>query len=113
MFSSATVERDIGKEMSWTRSKGGCATLALAARAVAGNRATDALLLQIALKLADQGQRLDANVVGKLGRRLAPSAADIEADQLPVLIERELRGLQREDAAVPRSVEVPDHPHRT
>jgi hypothetical protein len=64
--------------------------------AIAGRRATDALLLQIALTLAEQGQRLDPDTVGKIGKRLAASAADIQADQLPGLVERELRGLIRD-----------------
>ena len=65
------------------------------AHAIAGRRATDALLLQIALTLAEQGQRLDAETVGKVGKRLASSAADIAPDQLPGLVERELRSLTR------------------
>lgn len=69
------------------------------AHAVEGSRATDGLLLQIALTLADSGRRLDAETVGKIGKRLAASAGDIEPDQLSGLVERELRGLQRESRA--------------
>ncbi len=83
------------------------------AHAVAGPRATDALLLQIALTLAEQGQRLDAETVGKLGKRLAASAADIEAEQLPGLVERELRGLQREARTPARGPKKPKRPVKT
>jgi hypothetical protein len=73
------------------------------AHAIAGRSATDALLLQIALTLADQGQRLEAETVGKVGKRLAASAADIQPEQLPGLVEREVRGLLR-DARAPKKV---------
>jgi hypothetical protein len=66
------------------------------AHALAGRDATDGLLLQIALLLADQGQRLDAETVGRVGKRLAASAADIAPEQLAGLVERELRALTRE-----------------
>lgn len=66
------------------------------AHAIAGRRATDALLLQIALTLAEQGQRLESEMVGKIGKRLAASAGDIGPDQLPGLVEREVRALLRE-----------------
>lgn len=69
------------------------------AHAIAGRRATDALLLQIALTLAEQGQRLDAETVGKVAKRLAASAADIHPDQLSGLVERELRTLIRNERA--------------
>ncbi|HEX5164051.1 MAG TPA: hypothetical protein VFV93_01545 [Thermomicrobiales bacterium] len=72
------------------------------AHAVAGRNATDALLLQIALTLAEQGQKLDAETVGKVGKRLAASAADIQPEQLPGLVEREVRGLLR-DARSPKT----------
>jgi hypothetical protein len=66
------------------------------AHATAGPRATDALLLQIALAMADKGQRLDPELVGKVGKRLATSAADIDPEQLAPLVERELHGLLRD-----------------
>ncbi|HYI13999.1 MAG TPA: hypothetical protein VEX37_01310 [Thermomicrobiales bacterium] len=83
------------------------------AHAIAGPRATDALLLQIALAMADQGQRLDAETVGKLGKRLAASAADIGAEQLPALVERELRGLQRDARSPTRAPKKPKQPVKT
>lgn len=83
------------------------------AHAIAGSRATDALLLQIALAMADQGQRLDAELVGKLGKRLAVSAADTGPDQLPALIERELRSLQRDARAPARGPKKPKRPVKT
>jgi hypothetical protein len=72
------------------------------ARATAGPRATDALLLQIALTMADKGQRLDPELVGKVGKRLAASAADIAPEQLAPLVERELHGQLREVRAAER-----------
>ncbi len=66
------------------------------AHAIAGPKSTDALLLQIALTLAGKGQRLDAETVGKVGKRLAVSAADIDPEQMTGLVERELRSLTRE-----------------
>jgi hypothetical protein len=71
------------------------------AHAIAGRNATDALLLQVALTLAEQGQRLDAETVGKVGKRLAASAADVQPEQLHGLVEREVRGLLR-DARSPK-----------
>jgi hypothetical protein len=73
-----------------------------AAHAAAGPRATDALLLQIALTMADKGQRLDPELVGKVGKRLATSAADIDPEQLPPLVERELHSVLRDVRAAER-----------
>lgn len=72
------------------------------AHAAAGPRATDALLLQIALTMADKGQRLDPELVGKVGKRLAISAADIDPEQLPPLVEREIHALLRDVRAAER-----------
>ena len=83
------------------------------AHAIAGRRATDALLLQIALTLAEQGQRLDAETVGKVGKRLAASAADIDPDQITGLIEREMRGLLRESRTQGRPPKKPKRPVKT
>lgn len=69
------------------------------ARALAGPGAADGLLLRIALSLAGQGQRLDPETVGKVGKRLAASAADIDPDHVASLIERELRSLARDTRA--------------
>ncbi|MGH9174141.1 MAG: hypothetical protein ACRD1H_07270 [Vicinamibacterales bacterium] len=67
------------------------------AHAIAGKRATDSLLLRIALALVANDQRLDAELVGRVGKRLAHSAADIPADALPALVEREIRALVRDE----------------
>lgn len=83
------------------------------AHAIAGRQATDVLLLQIALTLAEQGQRLDAETVGKVGKRLAASAADIDPDQMPGLVERELRGLLRETRIPTRAAKKPKRPVKT
>jgi len=82
------------------------------AHAIAGRRATDALLLQIALTLADQGQRLDASTIGKIGKRLAASAADIAPEHLGSLVERELRSIMREQRSE-RAGKKPKQPVRT
>lgn len=83
------------------------------AHAIAGRRATDALLLQIALTIAEQGQRLDAETVGKVGKRLAASAPDIVAEQLPALVEREVRTLARESRVPARPPKKPKRPVTT
>lgn len=76
------------------------------AHAIAGKRATDALLLQIALTLAEQNKPLDPETVGRIGKRLAISAADIYPEQLPELVEREIRSLTR-DARNPKKTKQP------
>lgn len=65
------------------------------ARRVAGRAATDALVLQIALALADIGATFDAETVGKLGKRLAASAPDISPDSMKDIVHSELRALHR------------------
>ncbi len=66
-----------------------------AARAVAGPRATDALLLQIALALGTLNAPFDAATIGGVARRLARSAPDLSPADMPVLVRRELGALRR------------------
>lgn len=66
-----------------------------AARVVAGPRATDALLLQVALALGSLNAPFDAATIGGVARRLAPSAADLAPDDMPALVRRELGALRR------------------
>jgi len=83
------------------------------AHAIAGPKSTDALLLQIALTLAGKGQRLEAETVGKVGKRLAASAADIDPDQMTRLVERELRSLTRAERVPQRAPKAPKRPVKT
>lgn len=66
-----------------------------AARAVAGPRATDALLLQIALALGTLNAPFDAATIGGIAKRLAHSAPDLSLADMPVLVRRELGALRR------------------
>jgi hypothetical protein len=66
------------------------------ARAIAGPRATDVLLLGTALAIAEQGGALDARTVGAVAKRLAGSAADLAPDDLGPLVRQEMRLLARE-----------------
>ncbi|HMM43019.1 MAG TPA: hypothetical protein PKA95_14055 [Thermomicrobiales bacterium] len=66
-----------------------------AARAVAGPRATDALLLQIALALGTLNAPFDAATIGGIARRLARSAPDLSPADMPALVRRELGALRR------------------
>lgn len=65
------------------------------ARRVVGKDGSDALVLQIALALADIGATFDAETVGKLGKRLALSAPDIHPDSMKDIVHAELRSLHR------------------
>jgi hypothetical protein len=69
------------------------------ARRVAGKHATDGLVLQIALALADIGAQFDAETVGKLGKRLALSAPDIPPESMNDIVHSELRTLNRVERA--------------
>ncbi len=69
------------------------------ARQVAGPHASDALLLQVSLILAQQGGKVDANEVGLVARRLAKSAADLTEEQLTEHIQREHRRLREQRTA--------------
>lgn len=73
-----------------------------AARSVAGQRATDSLLLGIALALADLGAALESNNVGLIARRLATSAPDLSRDDIATLVKNELRAIGREKSAAGR-----------
>ena len=65
------------------------------ARAIAGPSSNDMLLLRVALALAETGQTLDADLVGKIAKRLARSAADLSPDDYPALVQSELRVVRR------------------
>lgn len=65
------------------------------ARAIAGPSANDTLLLRVALALAETGQVLDADLVGKIAKRLSRSAADLSPDDYPALVRTELRAVRR------------------
>ena len=69
------------------------------ARRIAGRNATDGLVLQIALALADIGATFDAETVGKLGKRLAASAPDINPESMKDIVHSELRSLHRAERA--------------
>lgn len=66
------------------------------ARQVAGQHASDGLLLQISLILAGENTQLDPRSVGLVGKRLAKSAADLTDQQLAEHVVREHRTLNRE-----------------
>jgi hypothetical protein len=72
------------------------------ARAIAGPRASDVLLLGVALGVAEHGGALDAKTIGAIGRRLARSAADLDPEDISRLVREELRALARERAASDR-----------
>lgn len=65
------------------------------ARAVAGPNTNDTLLLRVALALAETGQALDPDIVGKIAKRLSKSSADLAPDDYPALVQRELRAVRR------------------
>lgn len=69
------------------------------ARQVAGPHASDALLLQVSLVLAQQGGRINENEVGLVARRLAKSAQDLSEEQLADHIRREHRSLREQRTA--------------
>ncbi len=66
-----------------------------AARAIAGPRATDVLLLQVALALGTLNAPFDAATIGGVAKRLARSAPDLEPSDMPALVRRELGALRR------------------
>jgi hypothetical protein len=68
------------------------------ARNFGGRNAGDRLLLQVAIALAELGVALDSETVGKVARRLAPSAADLDADDMPGLVQQELRLMRRDES---------------
>lgn len=65
------------------------------ARAVAGPRATDVLLLQIALALGTLNAPFDAATIGGIAKRLARSAPDLSPADMPAVVRRELGALRR------------------
>ncbi|HCG28616.1 MAG TPA: hypothetical protein DEU95_02450 [Chloroflexi bacterium] len=66
-----------------------------AARTVAGPRATDTLLLQVALALGTLNAPFDAATIGGVAKRLAHSAPDLRPEDMPALVRRELGALRR------------------
>jgi hypothetical protein len=68
------------------------------ARGIAGQHASDALLLSIALTITEDGRALDQETVGELGKRLARNAAGLAPDEIAALTRAELRDLGRECA---------------
>lgn len=73
-----------------------------AARSKAGHHASDALLLSIALTLAELGRALDPELVGELGKRLGRRVHGFTPEQIVALTRAELRDLGRERAAAGR-----------
>lgn len=66
-----------------------------AARAVAGPRATDILLLRVALALGSLNAPFDAATIGGIAKRLARSAPDLTPDDIAALVRRELGAMRR------------------
>jgi hypothetical protein len=62
-------------------------------RLSAGPRATDALLLHVAIAIANANKPLRAETVGTVAARLASSAADLSRSDIPGLVRQELRHL--------------------
>lgn len=66
-----------------------------AARGVAGPRATDILLLRVALALGSLNAPFDAATIGGIANRLARSAPDLTPDDISALVRRELGAMRR------------------
>ena len=72
-----------------------------AARHAAGPRATDSLILTIALTVAGEGRALSAPTVGTVANALARSAPDLTAADIAQLTRVELRKLDRPARQLP------------
>jgi hypothetical protein len=69
-----------------------------AARAYGGRDVGDHLLLRVALALADLGMALESDTVGKVAKRLVSSAADLTDDDLPSIVQQEVRAMRRAES---------------
>jgi hypothetical protein len=66
------------------------------ARGVAGPRASDALLLQVALAISGMRVTLEPRIVGKVARRLASSARDLSREAVADQVRREVVAIDRD-----------------
>jgi hypothetical protein len=69
------------------------------ARLAAGPRATDTLLLHVAIAIANANKPLHANTVGTIASRLSSSAPDLSTRDIPGLVLQELRAMRNPKAA--------------